>query len=143
MPILFYKGWYSPELCELNPDIIFVFGDNVRRIGMGGQAIIRKQRNVYGIATKRIGDMHRDSFFREGNEEDRKHVDQDLAGLRKLLEEGRTVVIPVERATDRISLGLARARLPEVAPTLYQHICDTISKLADEFGSEAFVPSKL
>jgi len=144
MPVLFFAGWYTPELCSLNRDVIFVFGDNARRVGMGGQAVIRKEPNVYGIATKRIGDMHRDSFFREGNEADRKVVEQDLAGLRKLLEEGRTVIIPVKRGTDplQITLGLERARLTEVAPSLYQLICDRIDDYAREFGSNIFQPKK-
>jgi hypothetical protein len=74
-------GWYTPDLMELNPDTVFVFGDNARRIGKGGQAIIRDYPNALGIATKRIGDMARGSFFEENNAEDRKVVEDDLAKL--------------------------------------------------------------
>lgn len=143
MSVLFFTGWYTPELCSLNREVIFVFGDNARRVGTGGQAIIRKEPNVYGIATKRIGDMHRDSFFRDGVEADRKVVEQDLEGLRRLLAEGKTVVVPVKRGTDplQITLGLERARLPEVAPSLYKMICNRIDAYATEFGSNIFHPN--
>lgn len=135
MPIARFMGWYSPELCELNPDTIFVFGDNAKRVGRGGQAIIRGAPNAYGIATKRIGDMARGSFFEKGNADDRKIVETDLAGLENLLKEGKKVVIPVSRQTMTISLGLERAQLPQRAPDLYDLICDTVAKFEAEYGS--------
>lgn len=135
MPIGYFKGWYSPELMELNPEVTFVFGDNAKRIGRGGQAIIRGHPNVYGIATKRIGDMAHGSFFAEDNAEDLKVVEDDLAGLRKLLEEGRNVIIPVSRQTEKISLGAERAQLRQRAPSLYKLICDTVGAFEVEFGS--------
>jgi hypothetical protein len=138
MPLAFYSGWYSPELCRDFPDTIFVFGDNVRRYGMGGQAVIRSEPNIYGIATKRVGNMLPSSFFREGDENDRQRVEADLAGLRLLLEERKTCVVPIERASGAISLGLERAKLKEVAPSLYTLICDRIDKYADEFGRVSF-----
>lgn len=142
MPLLFYKGWLTPDLCQLNPSVVFTFGDNARRIGTGGQAVIRKEPNVLGIATKRIGDMARGSFFEEGNAEDRAVLEGDLAKLRDLLVKGVTVVIPLNRETGKPSFGLERAQLVQRAPSLYALICDTIEALASEFGSEEFVPRK-
>lgn len=128
-------GWYTPELLEKNPDTIFVFGDNAKRLGRGGQAIIRGAPNAYGIATKRVGDMARGSFFEKGNEADRKIVETDLAGLEELLKAGKQVIIPVSRQTMTISLGLERAQLPERAPDLYKLICDTVDRFESEYGS--------
>lgn len=134
MPIHYYRGWYSPELVEANPEVVFVFGDNTKRRGMGGQAIIRGWPNAYGVATKRVGDMAGSSFFEEGNEDDLKAVQADLAGLRKLLEQGRKVLIPVSNQANAVSLGLERAQLPIRAPSLYRLIVDAISEWHNEFG---------
>lgn len=141
--VLFYHGWYSGDLCRENPERVFVFGDNLLRHGMGGQAVIRNEPNVYGVATKRSPSMSRDAFFREGDEADRKALVGDLAGLRQLLVDGKTVVIPRDRATDKVALGNGLARLPEYAPSLYELIENAVDALASEFGSVTVVPSKL
>jgi hypothetical protein len=135
MPVARFMGWYTPELMELNPDVVFVFGDNTRRIGKGGQAVIRDFPNTLGIATKRIGDMARGSFFEEGNADDLKAVEDDLAKLEAALKEGKKVVIPVSRQTETISLGLERAQLTQRAPSLYALICDTVDRFTREYGS--------
>jgi hypothetical protein len=135
MPVARFMGWYTPDLMELNPDTVFVFGDNARRVGKGGQAIIRDYPNALGIATKRIGDMARGSFFEENNAEDRKVIEDDLAKLEAVLKEGKKVVIPVSRQTMTISLGLERAQLLHRAPGLYKLICDTIDQFESAYGS--------
>ena len=43
---------YSEEDCKSNPNCLYVFGDNVDRMGHGGQATIRDCTNAIGIATK-------------------------------------------------------------------------------------------
>lgn len=135
MPLAYYDGWYTPELVEANPEVVFVFGDNSIRRGMGGQAIIRGYPNIHGISTKRIGDMARGSFFQEGNEDDQRIVEADLDGLEALLREGKKVLIPVSRQTETISLGLERAQLLQRAPSLYKLICDRIEAMFIEYGS--------
>lgn len=39
--------------CTAHPDNLYIFGDNLGRIGHGGQAIIRNCLNSKGIATKK------------------------------------------------------------------------------------------
>ena len=48
-----WDAWYTTELVESNPDCLFVFGDNLKHKGHGGQAIIRDCSNTFGIPTKR------------------------------------------------------------------------------------------
>lgn len=135
MPVAYFEGWYTPELVESNPDVIYVFGDNARRIGMGGQAVIRGLPNIHGIATKRIGDMARGSFFEEKNAADRQIVEADLDALEALLKEGKKVIVPVSRQTKTISLGLERAQLMQRAPSLYKLICERVEAFIAEYGS--------
>lgn len=52
MPGLFiWDKHYTPRECQRNPNILFIFGDNVSRTGYGGQAIIRDESNSFGIPT--------------------------------------------------------------------------------------------
>lgn len=44
--------YYSIQSCIKEPNKLYVFGDNTRRVGNGGQAIIRDLINTFGIATK-------------------------------------------------------------------------------------------
>lgn len=43
---------FSEAKCLLHPNKLFIFGDNLFRVGKGGQAIIRDCKNAIGIATK-------------------------------------------------------------------------------------------
>lgn len=41
------------EFLKANPDIFFVYGDNLLRVGFGGAARLRKFPNSYGFITKK------------------------------------------------------------------------------------------
>jgi len=46
---------YTPEILKANPDKVYLFGDNLEKVGRGpgaGQAIIRDEPNAYGIPKK-------------------------------------------------------------------------------------------
>jgi len=51
------------EICEKNPDMFFVFGDNLLEQGKAGQAVIRDCDNAFGIPTKRAPCMKENCFF--------------------------------------------------------------------------------
>ena len=61
----FCHQWYTPELLRAYPGYLFLFGDNLQRIGKGGQAIIRDEPNAFGIATKKGPGMEDEDFFRD------------------------------------------------------------------------------
>ncbi len=134
MRILYYSGWLTPELCREHRDKLFVFGDNLKRFGMGGQAIIRNEPNAYGIATKRLPSMHEGSFFEEDNLGDLNAVLGDIEELWDHLKETEdTIVIPVTPA-GQISLGLERAELQQRAPSIYKTIEMHINEMANVYG---------
>lgn len=100
-------------MLRAEPEKIFVFGDNVLRVGLGGQAgEMRGEPNAIGIATLRAPGR----FYQPGDAEDLDCVTADLARVALALAEGRTVVVP----TDGLGTGLAR--LPEKAPSLHRLI---------------------
>lgn len=54
---------FSIEQCRTNPKTLFVFGDNLERIGEINQAVIRSQKNSIGLATKKAPSNALEAFF--------------------------------------------------------------------------------
>ncbi len=75
MKIEVQKEWYSSLQCEKNPSKLYVFGDNTERLGMGGQAKIRNERNAVGLSTKdSCGEYFSDNNF----EKNKKYINDDI-----------------------------------------------------------------
>jgi hypothetical protein len=61
--IIKWKRIYREDLRN-NPDFMFLFGDNLQRTGLGGQAKeMRGEFNAIGIATKKSPSLSDDAFF--------------------------------------------------------------------------------
>lgn len=54
----------TKEFLDKNPNAVFVFGDNEKRLGYGGAAKLRDHPQTYGFITKRSPDNLDESFFR-------------------------------------------------------------------------------
>jgi hypothetical protein len=136
--VILFSGWYTRELCEQHRDKLFVFGDNTKRFGMGGQAIIRNQRNSIGIATKRLPAMSKESFFSDKEPAHMLFVLDDIGRVWDRLEAGETVVIPVNDI-GKPTLGLERAELPSRAPMIYEAICRHVGEMVEAYGDGLIV----
>lgn len=113
MPIRTQK-WITRDDLMTHRDWLFVFGDNMEGIGLGGQAKeMRYETNAVGIPTK----------WRASNEPSAYFSDADLPAVRGLierrfdrltryLERGGVVVLP------EAGLGTGRARLATKAPKI-------------------------
>jgi hypothetical protein len=112
MPVK-YVDWYTRELLRAEPEARFVFGDNVERIGFGGQAgACRGEPNAIGVATLYTpGD-----YYRAGDPDALRAVIGDLRTVADALMANRTVYVPLD------GLGTGLARLPEHAPDLHRLI---------------------
>lgn len=55
---------YTIQLLNQNKHKIYVFGDNMKRYGKGGQAVIRDCPNSFGIPTKRYPSKQLGLFLR-------------------------------------------------------------------------------
>ena len=53
----------TKEFLDQNPNAVFIFGDNRRRIGYGGAASLRDHPQAYGFITKKNPDDLDESFF--------------------------------------------------------------------------------
>ncbi len=124
----------SPELCQANPEAVFVFGDNLIKKGKAGQAIIRDEPNAIGVPTKRLPSMTPDSFFTDAGSE----YEATRAALKRLWAihiNGGVVVLPKQK------IGSGLAQLPDKAPKIAKMIDDFYKAAEGEEFFEVVFPS--
>jgi hypothetical protein len=103
-------------------DTIFVFGDNIRETGLGGQAKeARGEKNTIGIPTKWVPNNNAESFFSDNDYNKiipcinkvfhNLKFQRDIHGF-------KIVFFP--------NIGEGLAELPTRAPKIYQYIKDSI-----------------
>ena len=100
-----------------NPDMIFLFGDNLLGRGHGGQAAaMRGEPNAIGIPTKKMPTHQTDAFFNDAElEQNILAIDQAFGRLADL-SGGTEIVIP------SAGLGTGLARLPDIAPRTFEYL---------------------
>lgn len=100
---------------QAHPDWVFVFGDNMKRRGFGGQAKeMRGEPNVIGIPTKWYPGTAFDAYFRD------EHIAEFWPTIQARLEEilehlkaSKTVVIPSS------GIGTGLSKMYQTAPNAY------------------------
>jgi len=124
MPIIRQKMIYRADL-QANPEVLYLFGDNDRREGFGGQAAeMRDEDNAVGIRTKWAPHMRQTAFFSDDDyDQIEGMINADLEPVREHLEKGGVVIIP----TDGLGTGLSK--LPEMAPAVAAYLTDQLNEL--------------
>jgi hypothetical protein len=107
------KEWYTVEDCLANPRNLYIFGDNTKRYGKGGQATIRDCSNSFGVATKFTPSMSKDSFFTDSIE-CLEIIEEDLRELRELKKNYDNIVFPYD------GLGTGLSDMPNKCPRLFK-----------------------
>jgi len=129
MPIRFQKMIYRKDL-RSNPNTLYVFGDNLKRQGMGGQAAeMRYEPNACGVATKKSPGTSPADYFRDN--EYIKNLEifhNDLDRVENHLKVGGEVVFPTN------GLGTGLSRLTQTAPQSYQALTDIIAEFVKKYG---------
>lgn len=115
-------------MLRAEPEARFVFGDNVARRGMGGQAKeMRGEPNAIGVATKWAPSMDERAFFSDIDTTHSSRVAADFAEIEIALADGRTVYFPAD------GIGTGLSELPTRAPKLHKYIVDYVADLARRF----------
>ena len=113
---------YSRELIQKHFDKIFVFGDNLDRYGLGGQAkAARGESNSLGIVTKIDPSL---CYVEEDFKYYVNQTENDFRLLDVYYEMGKTIVLP----KDGIGTGLAD--LHNTAPSIMEYIDKRFNFLA-------------
>ena len=125
MKIIVQEEWYTREDCLTKPDHLFIFGDNMMRIGYAGQAQIRGINNCLGVATKRSSGMGVNDFFsNQLDEVETLHT--DLKNIKDIMVWDKwNIVFPKD------GLGTGLSQLPRRSPTINKFLAD---KLEEYFG---------
>ena len=111
---------YSVSLLRKNPDKVFIFGDNLKGYGKGGQAIIRDEPNAIGIPTKKAPSMNPGSFFTDAEYAANKQA-IDLAFTK--IPRGKTIVVPKD------NIGTGKAQLKQKAPKTWLYLQEKLKEL--------------
>jgi len=110
-----YERRITRAMLKAEPQTLWVFGDNLQRRGLGGQAReMRGEPNAIGIPTKRAPGMGDGDFMRDEDFDTfRNEAAGSLSVLRLHLEAGGSVVWPAD------GIGTGLARLPDRAPKVW------------------------
>lgn len=124
---IYRQKWIERADLQDNPDVVFLFGDNVQRKGMGGQAAaMRGESNAIGIATKWAPDNRVTSFFSDVDfERIAPIITEDFLKAFDARSRGLLIVVP----TDGLGTGLSQ--LPERAPLINQLVTDFLAALVE------------
>lgn len=124
MPIQ-YQRYITRNDIIANKDKIYIFGDNEKRCGFGGQARhMRGEPNSYGIATKKAPSMSREAlWFNDDFERVKPIIDADFEPIIEASSCGVMVVCPHD------GIGTGYARLPANAPRIFEYIVNKIRRI--------------
>lgn len=117
------------EYVRANRDKLFLFGDNLERRGLGGQAAaMRGEPNAVGIPTKKSPSYRDDAFFSDDEfEQNKASIDAAFAEIMNAVTDSiRVIVIPSD------GLGTGRAQLDRRAPRTFAYLQKRMTDLASE-----------
>lgn len=126
MPKVRYQKFITREDVRANRKSLYVFGDNVYRAGLGGQAgAMRGEPNSVGIATKWSPGTGRADYFKDGDPGATETIVRDLIyfSVMATRPEWTEIVVP----TDGIGTGLSR--MPVTCPQLFKMMMSKFNEL--------------
>lgn len=113
---IYFQKKITREDVQNNRHLLYIFGDNLVRVGLGGQAAsMRGESNAMGIATKRSPGMSKDDFFSDKSDE----IGTVINDILRILDPANTVryegiVYPLD------GVGTGLAEMPKRSPRAYQ-----------------------
>lgn len=123
------RRFITRAFVKANRNKLFLFGDNLERRGLGGQAAaMRGEPNAVGIPTKKWPSYKDDAFFSDDEfEQNKAAIDAAFAKVMNAVTETiRTIVIPTD------GLGTGRAQLRRRAPRTFAYLQKRLAELATE-----------
>lgn len=123
------RQFITRAFVRANRNKLFLFGDNLERRGLGGQAAaMRGEPNAIGIPTKKSPSYKDDAFFSDDEfEQNKAAIDAAFAKVASAITEAnRTIVIPTD------GLGTGRAQLRRRAPRTFAYLQKRLAELASE-----------
>jgi hypothetical protein len=119
------------DYVRANRDKLFLFGDNLKRRGFGGQAAaMRGEPNAIGIPTKKGPTNSEGAFFSDNEfEHNKAAIDAAFAEILDAATDSiRVIVIPAD------GLGTGRAQLATRAPRTFAYLQQRLAELVSPEG---------
>jgi hypothetical protein len=117
--MILYQKLISRVDLKNNPTTLYVFGDNIVRVGFGGQAAeMRGEPNAVGIPTK----LSPNQFFSNSESDLKRFLDHSEESFSRLKGHSGITIFP----SDGIGTGLARLRIkaPKIADLLKERLLE-------------------
>lgn len=128
MKTIIWQGHITRQLVREHPKDVWLFGDNVHHLGMGGMAAeMRGEPNCVGMPTKIWPRMDEDAFFYD--------IDIDWAARIIDVTLDHAVTLAKLRGGDLIvpeGLGKGLAKLPKKSPKIWAYLQKKIQELETE-----------
>jgi hypothetical protein len=123
--MIIYQKMVYREDCKSNPLVLYLFGDNERRTGMGGQAAeMRGEPNAVGIRTKRAPGRENQDFWSDKQfERNCAMIEEDMSRVKAHLRRGGTVIIPTD------GIGTNRAEMEKRCPKTFHVLRQILTSL--------------
>lgn len=128
MAVIITADFYVRNQLRADPGSLYLFGDNLDRRGLGGQAAeMRGEPNAFGIAVKYHPTTNNDAYFSDRQLERNKtaittDINHALRYYKKL--QFKNLIIP--------QIGAGRAMLPQKAPETYDWLLTELKRLENE-----------
>ncbi len=124
MPVIYQKMIYRDDL-KRNPSVLYLFGDNDKRAGLGGQAKeMRSEPNAVGVRTKHAPGVTNDDYWSDRNfDANCAKIEEDLARVRAQLRRGGVVVAPSD------GIGTNRADMEKRCPRTFHVLQQSLAAL--------------
>ena len=126
MLVIRQKHIYRADI-QANRNLLYIFGDNLARIGFGGQAReMRGEPNSFGIATKRQpSHNYYEDYFHDEEEDVMKILKDEFEKLDKeiFLLLYQAIVIPMD------GIGTGLSRMQQYAPKALEFINQKLKEL--------------
>lgn len=123
--MIIYQKMIYREDCKRNPSVLYLFGDNERRAGMGGQAAeMRGEPNAVGVRTKRAPGRESEDFWTDKTlDRNCGMIEEDLSRVKSHLRRGGTVIIPTD------GIGTNRADMERRCPKTFHVLRQMLTSL--------------
>ena len=118
---IFRQAYIWRRDLQLNPHVLYLFGDNELRKGLGGQAKeMRNEPNAVGVRTKRAPGMAYEDFWHDKDPDELirqvQMIDEDLIKVCLHLQRGGLVCIPAD------GLGTGLSKMDKYCPETKKYL---------------------
>lgn len=89
-----HKGNWDLDYVQMNKDKLFVFSDNLMKIGRKGQSVIRNSENSVGLSTKKSSSKRSSAYYDDNDfEKNKDSIIFDILNIKyKALNENRILI---------------------------------------------------